>query len=137
MLKMNSGSFRGQCLSTRSMLARHLILSIQPARDSPLRTSPWLRLWGAAIGWEDPMSCPMVGWAPINLFKVLFVFTLMFSLISDGWRWFSTPSVALILFYAILFVLNAENIFMQRFFPCLLSFIIFKSMAKTQFQSEY
>lgn len=107
------------------MLARHLILPIQPARDNPLRTSPWLRLWGAAIGWEDPMSCPMVGWAPVNLFKVLFVFTLTFPTITDGLR-----SFVLILFYAVLFVLNAKNMFTQSVFPRLLSFIILKFMAK-------
>lgn len=32
---------------------------------TPPTTSPWLQLWGAAIGWEDPVSCPMVGWAPL------------------------------------------------------------------------
>lgn len=51
------------------MLVLHHLLVIQPARDNLQMTSPWLQLWGAAIGWEDPVFCPMVGWAPLSCCK--------------------------------------------------------------------
>lgn len=56
----------GRSQPRQFLLVLHHILIIKPARDNPLTTSPWLQLWGAAIGWEDPVSRPMVGWAPLS-----------------------------------------------------------------------
>lgn len=101
----------GRSQSRQFLLVLHHILIIKPARDNALTTSPWLQLWGAAIGWEDPVSCPLVGWAPLSCWYLCDITKALLQsvMIEDGFPAF-TFCVCLLFKLEFLFLLHKKFI---------------------------